>query len=601
MKFLKKNLPAALRSKSSLAIIVLAAVLIELTSVLQYWFAREGIRQEVEHRAETELHVKNLEIQKVMVAVETAIKNTVWTAELSLAEPDSLYTLLQHLVLQNSTIVGAGFMFIADYFPQKGRWFEPYVTMRPDSTLQAGNIGSATHDYLHAEFFRNGIKASQGYWSEPYFDDTGAKMMLCTYTQPLRDARGRTVALLGADVSLDWLSGVINARQIYPSSYNVLLSRTGQVMVCPVESLIMHANIQEVTSDIIDTTVRNINHQMMAGQSGHRAIIDNAGEKNYIFYAPVNAGTGWSMAVVCSDSEIYGQLRQVTFNSFLLMLAGLALLCYIVYHVIRSIHSQQEANAVKQRIANELHIASGIQESMLPKTFPPYPQRSDIDIFATLTPAKEVGGDLYDFFIRDEQLFFCIGDVAGKGIPASLVMAVTRSLFRNVAAHLDQPSDIVRDINESMAEMYDSDMFVTLFVGVLDLRSGKLRYCNAGHEAPLLIGRGIGILQTDNNIPVGLMAGWDYRGMETVIYPMTTIFLFTDGLTEAEDAAHTQFGKKRMVEMARQAMYVDGTYQCTPQSIITVLTEAVNQFVGEAEQYDDLTMLAIRYTPSAES
>ena len=205
-----------------------------------------------------------------------------------------------------------------------------------------------------------------------------------------------------------------------------------------------------------------------------------------------------------------------------------------------------------------------------------------------------MGGDLYDFFTRDGQLFFCIGDVAGKGVPAALVMAVTRSLFRAVASHRQMPDDIVHDMNESMAEMNESNMFVTLFVGVLDLESGQLHYCNAGHETPLLVGRGVGLLPTENNIPVGLMAGWDFKGQETIIHPLTTIFLYTDGLTEAEDSTHAQFGKPRMVEMARQTLTTDNY---SPQHLVTFMSDAVHRFVGDAEQSDDLTMLAIQYVP----
>lgn len=602
MNILKKLRPETLRTKSTLAIIVTVAVLIEIISATQYWYARKGIREEVEHRAATELQVKNLEIQKVMVAVETAVQNTVWTAERVLQQPDSLYSVLQHLVEQNQTIVGAGLLFIVNYYPQHGRWFEPYVAQRQDGSIESAQIGSADHDYLNAEFFQNGIKSERGYWSEPYFDDTGAKMMLCTYLLPIHDAKGRTVALLGADVSLDWLSDVINAKHIYPSSFNYLLSGTGQVIVCPVESLSMHSNIHELTANVYDTTVQYINSQMISGESGHSAIRDNSGNKHYVFYAPVEGTDGWSMAVVCSDDDIYRGLRQVGFNLLLLMLVGLALLCYIIYRVARSVRSLQEANAVKERIGSELRIAKGIQESMLPKTFPPYPQRKEIDIFASLTPAKEIGGDLYDFFIRDDQLFFCIGDVSGKGVPASLVMAVTRSLFRTVASHQDLPADIVHGINESMAEMNESDMFVTLFVGALDLKSGLLRYCNAGHEAPLLIGRGIGLLPVENNIPVGLMADWEFQGQEATIYPQTIIFLYTDGLTEAEDATHAQFGKQRMAEMTRQTLYVgseenaESGAKSDAKSLITLMSAAVARFVGDAEQSDDLTMLAIKYS-----
>ncbi len=581
-----------MKYKFSVAIIVTVALLLELIFIVEYQFARRGIRKDVEHRAETELRVKNLEIQKVIVAVETAITNTVWAAERLLERPDSLYSVVRRMVEQNPTIVGGGLMFKADYYPQKGHWFEPYVALRPDGTIEEAQIGSASHNYLEAEFFQNGIKAGQGRWSEPYYDNAGAKMMLCTYTVPIHDSKGEPVALLGADVSLEWLSSVINSSHIYPSSYNVVISRTGMVMVCPDESLVMRSTIQEVTAASADTTTRHINRQQMEGKSGHADITGINGEEVTVFYAPVDGDTGWSMSVVCDKKEIYAGLREASAYLMLLMLAGLALLGYIIYRTARSARSLQEATAEKERIGSELRIARGIQESMLPKTFPPYPERDDIELFASLVPAKEVGGDLYDFHIRDEKLFFCIGDVSGKGVPASLVMAVTRSLFRTLSAREDKPETIVTAMNEAMADMNDSDMFVTLFVGVLNLKTGQLHYCNAGHEAPLLIGRGMGLLPVSNNIPVGLMPGWNYEGQEALVCAGTTIFLYTDGLTEAENGTHVQFGSQRLTKTAHKALH-DG--MTSPESIIALQTNALRLFVGDAKQSDDLTMLAIQY------
>ena len=334
----------------------------------------------------------------------------------------------------------------------------------------------------------------------------------------------------------------------------------------------------------------------MSGASGHENITDINGEKISVFYAPIDGETGWSMSVVCSQAEIYGELWKVSLFQIVLILAGLVLLGYIIYRTAKSARSLRKATAEKERIGSELRIARSIQESMLPKNFPPYPERNDVDIFASLVPAKEVGGDLYDYHIRDNKLFFCISDVAGKGVPASLVMSVTRSLFRSVSAREDLPEDIVSLINESMADMNESDMFVTLFVGVLDLDTGQLHYCNAGHEEPLLIGKGVSLLPTKNNIPVGTMPGWNYEGQETTIAPSTTIFLYTDGLTEAENNTHAQFGKQRMATTARQALFAGAS---EPQSFIELQTEALRRFVGNAEQSDDLTMLAIRFVTSS--
>lgn len=591
-----KNWFKSLQTKSSLALLVTAAVLIELTSAVQYWYAKKGIREQVEQRAKSELKVKGLEIQNILTAVEVAMKNHAWEAEQMLALPDSMYSVARRLAEQNDQIVGAGISFAPNFYPKMGRWFEPYVKAEKGKAAVMSQLGSETHDYTQMDFYTMTMKSGEPYWSEPYLDSDGAHAIVTTYAYPLRDKTGKVVAIMGADVSLDWLEKLINASHIYPSSYNMMISRTGQLMVCPVESLVMRQNIQEATAGMKDTTMQSINREMLAGRSGQTVVTDDNGEKNYVFYSPIKGTTGWSMAVACSDKEIYYGLRQVGFNLLLLMLFGLALMAYIIARAIRNFKRLQAVNAEKERIGSELRIANGIQMGMLPKIFPPYPDRDDMDIYGSLVPAKEVGGDLYDFYIRDEKLFFCIGDVSGKGVPASLVMAVTRSLFRTVSAHEDNPSNIVMKLNEAMTEMNESCMFVTLFVGALDLSTGRLHYCNAGHCPPLLIGNELTLLPVDTNIPVGFLAEWQYTSQQIMLPPQTSIFLYTDGLTEARNAEKEMFGKQRMNDVIRKAIEKGKT---APEQTIRMMAEAKNRFVNGNEQSDDLTMLAIRYNKTS--
>jgi sigma-B regulation protein RsbU (phosphoserine phosphatase) len=363
--------------------------------------------------------------------------------------------------------------------------------------------------------------------------------------------------------------------------------------------------------------------------------------KSFIFFQPVKHN-GWSMAIVCSGKSFFKAANRMGLIVMAIILFMLLLLTTILRHAVRQltrplelftqavdevahgnlqaelpeVHSKDEMlhlhksfstmqkslakqmdelktiNEQKGRIEGELHIASAIQMGMLPKTFPTYPDRDDVQLFGSVTPAKEVGGDLFDFFIRNEKLFFCIGDVSGKGVPASLVMAVTRSLFRSVSAHESMPDHIVTLINESMADMNETNMFVTLFVGVLDLPTGRLRYCNAGHDAPLLVGQGVGMLPVESNIPVAVMPGWKFVQQEVKLFTDTTIFLFTDGLTEAENADHAQFRMERVVQVTKDSL---ADKEQAPKQLIKRMSDAVHQFVGDAEQSDDLTMLAIQY------
>ena len=234
-------------------------------------------------------------------------------------------------------------------------------------------------------------------------------------------------------------------------------------------------------------------------------------------------------------------------------------------------------------------MASQIQQSMLPEQ---HLHRDDVDIWGSLVPAREVGGDLYDYFIRDEKLFFCIGDVSGKGAPSAMLMAVTHGLFRSASAHESNPARIMEAINEVTCQRNESNMFVTMFVGVLDLPTGHLSYCDAGHDAPfLIVNSQLSILNCTPHLPIGVFDDTKYTVQETSIQPDSTIFLYTDGLTEAKNAEHKLFGLERVQAVLNT---------CTdnyPKEMLEKMTQSVGGFVKHAEQSDDLTMLAIRYTP----
>ncbi len=584
----------SVQARSGLLIVILAAALVELVSVVQYLYAREGIRQEVQQRAESELRMKSLEIKNMMTSVEVALQNMAWAVEQNIDRPEQAAEMCRRIVRNNPQIAGCGLAFVADYFPQRGRWCELYTLGIGDGEAGAvQQIGSADHDYLKAEWFNVPIETGKGYWSEPYYDNAGAKALLCSYSLPVHDRKGQTVAVIGADLPLEWISGVIARTKTLKSSYNLLLSRTGKLIACPEDSLVMRRTVQEATRGMNDTMAQVVNRRMMGGEHGQAVVYDNEGNKNIVFFAPVENETGWSMSVVCSDKEIYSSLHQMGLKLLTLMILGLSLLAFIIYRMGRSFKRLQEANAEKERIASELHIANGIQMGMVPKVFPPYPDRDDMSVYATMKPAKEVGGDLYDFYIRDEKLFFCVGDVSGKGVPASLVMAVTRSMFRIVSNHESAPERIVRALNDTVNETNETNMFVTLFVGVLDLPTGRLRYCNAGHCPPFVIGKDWQQpLNVDTNVPIGIVENWKYTAQETTLKTNTTIFTYTDGVLEAENAEYEQFGEQRM-HMTIDNMPANERTQ--PEELIMEMTKRVEQFTDGMKQNDDLTMLAILF------
>ena len=243
----------------------------------------------------------------------------------------------------------------------------------------------------------------------------------------------------------------------------------------------------------------------------------------------------------------------------------------------------EETTAAKERIESELRIARDIQMSMVPSTFPDY---DGLDMYASMTPAKEVGGDLYGYVLLDDKLYFAIGDVSGKGVPASLFMAQATRLFRTLAAQQMMPAEICTRMNNELAEDNEQGMFVTMFIGLVDLKSGHLDFCNAGHNPPV-IGNSY-FLEMEPNAPIGLWPGLDYVGEVMADIHHTSVFLYTDGLNEAENAAQEQFGDDHLLHLLQNTPYESA------RQTIELLQEEVARHVAGAEPSDDLTMLCLK-------
>ena len=546
-----KNTFRRLFAIHGLVFILVVATLLEATSLIQYHFMKKGMLEEADRRAESELAIARLQIEKVTSSVESAVRNTAWALTDTLSHPEVLNAYIRKMLDTNPTIIDAGMAFVSDYYPAKGHWFEPLIARRTDGSYEEMVLGSESHDYFQTDWFQKGLQAEEGYWSEPYFDESGGRTTLVSYSFPLRDPSGTTVGVVVADLSLAWLTEMIVGVQPYPDSFGTITSREGKLMAAPAETL------------------------RVANPLRYESQIEN---------------TGWNLSIVLPEKEVYGNANRIGGLVLLLQLVGLALLGLILHRTARNLYKLKNVSETKEKIENELRIASNIQMAMLPKIFPPYPDRQDIDIFASLVPAKEVGGDLFDYFIRDERLYFCIGDVSGKGVPASLVMAVTRSLFRTVSGHEIYPARIVSHMNDSMSEGNDSNMFVTFFVGVLDMTTGVLRYCNAGHNAPLLLHDGaVKTIDVKPNLPLGVAGGMRFVQQEMTVPSGSALFLYTDGLTEAENIRHELFSERRLLKVAADVSTLSAREQ------VAGIHEAVRRHVEDAPQSDDLTMLCIRY------
>ncbi len=574
-------------AKTGLLLVIVAVVTLEATALVQYYFSQKSIREEASLRAQSQLESTRLQITDVINQAEAAVRNSVWIAQWCLDYPDSIVAVTRRIVRENPVVVGSTIALVPGYNPSRPL-YAPFSYQKPgEDEVYYRQLATEAYNYPQQEWFTKPIELQAGYWSEPYVDEGGADILMTTFSLPIRDYSGRLAAVLTADISLDWLTDLVGNVEVYPNAFSMMISRSGQIMVCPVESLIMKRTAQEVAADIDGGSIFNeLNRSMMAGEEGSTKLKYKKAT-SYVFYAPVEQ-TGWSMSIVIPDEEIYGSIRRIGLLIKLLQIVGVVMLILILRSSVKNQLKYRKLSENKERMESELKIGRGIQMSMIPKIFPPFPERKDIDMFASIVPAKEVGGDLYDFYIREEKLYFCIGDVSGKGVPASLVMAVTRSLFRTVSAHEKSPQRIVTIMNDSMSNMNESNMFVTFFAGVLDLTNGHLRYCNAGHNAPLLLtDRDTHELPVEANLPLGVMQGMSFREQETDLICGEGLFCYTDGLTEAENAEHSLFGVERLFSLFSNGLAAEAQ--------LKVVADAVTAFVGEAPQSDDLTMLYMRY------
>lgn len=564
----------ALRTHVGLVVIIFAALLIELTTGVMFYTAQTIIQRTMERLVEREMNSIYLGIRNQLAKVEVTLDNMAWVVTDDLSTPDSLFRSTVQLVQNNPTILGSSISCIPNYYPQRGRLFEPYAVRRADGTIESMQLGSENHDYTQKEFYTEPIAKGSGHWCEPYLDKEGAQAMVTTYAVPVRDGKGKIVAVVDADISLGWLDSVMNEGKVYESTKRFLVTGNYNLLAgedCP----IFKSSLEQLKAD--------------SDKIGYLVLKDEHGKKNHVFFHPVGGKTDWMLINILDDGDVFGKLRHVRLFLLLMVLTGLLLLGFIVWRISRNLERLRRVNAEKERISSELRIAKNIQKQMLPETFPPYPERDDIDIYGSLVPAREVGGDLFDFFLRDEKLFFCIGDVSGKGVPSAMVMSVVHSLFRMASAHESNPARIMQTINETTCENNETNMFVTMFIGILDLPTGRMRYCNAGHDIPVIVGHEA--LPAKPNLPVGLFNDFTYEMQEMVLENGSMLFLYTDGLTEAKNSAHKQFGLDRIMQVLSQSVTL------TPTQLLGKMTEEVHAFVKDAEQSDDLTMLAIRYSP----
>ncbi|MDD5677447.1 MAG: SpoIIE family protein phosphatase [Kiritimatiellae bacterium] len=645
-----KTAPSQFRRTSlavKLGLMVLAGTSVVFAAAFLYNHALS--RRSILSNAETNArHLAGATVSRIE-AVLNGVENIPCYMALCLEQRDweraDLIAFIRNALVADPDIFGSAVAFEPYAFNPQSLYFAPYCC-RQGADIRQTWLGSDQYQYFNLDWYILPKELNRPMWSEPYFDEGGGKVIMTTYSVPfyrMVNGRRQFQGIVTADIALDWLVKIVSAVSFLKTGYACLISQNGMFVTHPDKRLIMRQSIFDLAEGAADAHLRQVGQAMVRGDTGFvRLQSPTLGKPSWLYYAPLKS-PGWSLGVLFPEDELFADAQRMGRNILLIGLVGFVILFLIIVLIsaavtrpIRAlarttaeialgnldiklplvksrdevgelsyafdnmrvalkeyIAGLTEATVARERLESELKIARTIQMSFLPKHFPPFPEQAEFDLYARLEPAKQVGGDLYDFFLLDDQhLFFSIGDVADKGVPAALFMAVTKTLMKGIALQggLD-PAGIMEHVNQELCKENDTNMFVTVFCGVLNFCTGKLVYSNAGHNPPLI--RRAGSQPEELPVPKGIVLGTieavRYSTASLILHAGDTLVLYTDGVTEACNPSQDLYSMERLRETAA------GVSDQEPKTVVDAIFQSVNAYAAGAPQSDDITVLALHY------
>lgn len=597
-----------------------------------------------------EINAKNLtnsaanKIESVLLAVQKIPHNFARMLENSTYNEDELKSMLRALVEGNPEIYGSCVAFEPDAFIPDTKHYALYSSRSNSGEISVNKIGGEAYEYFYMDWYQAPRELNRALWTEPYFDSGAGNAVMSTYSAPfyhVKDGKKVVRGVVTVDMSLEWLENIMASIKIFDNGYGFLISQFGNIITHPNKQWIMNESVFSIAEENKDQAFREVGRRMIKGESGFCPISSAMLNLDcWLYYVPLKS-SNWSIAVLIPSSELFDDLNTLMNIIIAFAVSGIFVLFFVITYISNKVTKPlnelanitkivgagnfdvtlppttskdevgilndsfiQMQNALKEYIKNfesttkakekiqsELKIARDIQMGIIPKIFPPFPERPDIDIYAILQPAKEVGGDLYDFFfIDDDVICFAVGDVSDKGVPASLFMAITRTLLRAKTVKNMKPGTVLQSMNQALCQDNESAMFVTFFLGILNLKTGELHYANAGHNSPFFMRRDFKIEEfpKPQDMPLGIIER-EYHNYEAKLEKGDSIFLFTDGVNEAVAQDGSFYGDQRMVDSISR---VAGR---KPREVTEHVMNELKEFTRGADQSDDITITVVRY------
>lgn len=551
---------------------------------------------------------------------------------------------LQGIVISEDYVYGTCMAFEPHTFIKDSLYYAMY-SYQTSNGIQTRYLGGSAYNYFEQDWYKKAKEAGAPIWTEPYFDQGAGDTLMCTYSVPLfRNMNGKEtfIGVLTLDISISAIGKAISKIKVYETGYAFLLSKEGMILYHP-DSTLINKSIFQLAEDTAYPRLRSVAERLRDTTESHDLIILGA-STNTVKIAQLPS-TGWHLVVVFPVKELFSDLLDFLGylgSIFLFSIAAVFVVTILIIrrltkplrklvkvthqigygdfdaelprvrrrdeigvltksfsvmleHLKEHIKTLQQTTSEKEKIESELNIAHTIQMGMLPREFP---LRSEFELFAILDSARAVGGDLYDFFFLDkDHLFISVGDVSGKGVPASLFMTVVRTLFRSRTMDGQPLHQIMALVNKELCKDNPNIMFVTMVSGIINLRTGTIELCNAGHNPPLIMDREgkVQRMPLFPAIPLGIQDYHGYKTEKIQLTPGDRLVLYTDGITEALNAEGKFYNESYLAKVLYDYRRAD------VPTLVKKVVASIHQFAEGVEQADDITLLILGYQKSSEN
>lgn len=633
-------------AKLTLSVLSCVAMILGASLALYHQQARALLLMRLEESARNRSLAVLQQVKRVLIPVQRATQTLARDiASTAVDQPSDVVAFLQRGVEMNPEMFGMSMAFEPDVLGHPERRYAPFV-FRSGHDIRIIELPEF-YDYVFADWYQIPRELGQAEWSEPYYElGAGNTRLISTFSVPVNKVSpegAHFIGILTADIELDWLTRELAELKVFRHGFAVLVSRHGTILSHPQADFIMNESLFSLADAGGGGELRDTARMLISGDADFVYVPRLFGVAAHVYHAPV-ATTGWTLAIVFPTSDLFDDINRLTLNAALFGIFGLLLSLPVVLLIAHSISRPLRRLAVasgqiaggdfdlplpqsrrcdevggltrafatmtaslarhieqlrlttmaKERIESELAIARDMQRTILPSGDHARIERPELQLRTAIVPAREVGGDFFDLFLlKTNLLCILVADVSGKGVPAALYMAVAKTLIKTIMQSAHDVAETLTLANAELATDNDTNMFVTVFMGVLDLRSGELCYTNAGHNPPLLLASMTGdaprFLHTAPQLMLGVLPGTCYRVDHLHLNAGDRLLLYTDGVTEAMDVHGELYGDARLVTV------LERTRNASLDRLIAELLGEIRGFTDATELSDDLTLLALDY------